>query len=79
MENNNQPHVIVPLKEHTHTVILLHGRDSTATEFTEEFFESQASDDRTLPEMFPVAALQVLRPYMKFGLYSSRLLVIQLS
>jgi lysophospholipase-2 len=51
--NNNNPHSIAPLKEHTHTVIFLHGRDSTATEFTEEFFESQTSDDRTLPEIFP--------------------------
>lgn len=39
--------------EHTHTIIFLHGRDSTAAEFAEELFESQASDDRTLPEIFP--------------------------
>ncbi len=42
-----------PTAKHTHTVIFLHGRDSTAKEFAPEFFESQASDDRTLPEIFP--------------------------
>lgn len=46
-------HIVDPVKEHTHTVILLHGRDSTALEFAEELFESQASNDCTLPEMFP--------------------------
>lgn len=39
--------------EHTHTIILLHGRDSSAHEFAAEIFESQASDERTLPEIFP--------------------------
>nr|POE63688.1 acyl-protein thioesterase 1 [Quercus suber] len=39
--------------EHTHTAILLHGRDSVAAEFAAEFFESQASDERTLPEIWP--------------------------
>nr|POE51641.1 acyl-protein thioesterase 1 [Quercus suber] len=38
---------------HTHTIILLHGRDSIAAEFAAEFLESQASDARTLPERFP--------------------------
>lgn len=42
-----------PTEPHTHTFIFLHGRDSTAAEFMREFFESQASDDRTLPEIFP--------------------------
>lgn len=46
-------HVVAPSKRHTHTVILLHGRDSTASEFASEFFESQASDNLTLPETFP--------------------------
>lgn len=40
-------------REHTHTIIFLHGRDSLASEFAEEFFESQASDDRTIQEVFP--------------------------
>lgn len=38
---------------HTHTIILLHGRDSNASEFAKDFLESQASDDRTFPEIFP--------------------------
>lgn len=46
-------YVAAPSKQHTHTIILLHGRDSTASEFASEFFESQASDDLTLPETFP--------------------------
>ncbi|KAJ2955155.1 hypothetical protein NQZ79_g8798 [Umbelopsis isabellina] len=53
MQYTTVTHVVAPVKEHTHTVILLHGRDSTAMEFAEEFFESQASDDSTLPEIFP--------------------------
>ena len=49
----NRAHIILPTAAHTHTVIFLHGRDSTASEFAPEFFESQASDDRTLLEIFP--------------------------
>lgn len=50
---NHNIHVIEPTNKHTHTFILLHGRDSNATEFAADFFESQASDDRTLLEIFP--------------------------
>ncbi|KAG9671048.1 alpha/beta-hydrolase, partial [Aureobasidium melanogenum] len=32
---------------------MLHGRDSVASEFAEELFESQASDSRTLSQIFP--------------------------
>ncbi|TVY15033.1 Acyl-protein thioesterase 1 [Lachnellula arida] len=53
MDPQDRIHVVAPTQEHTHTIILLHGRDSTASEFASEFFESQASDDRTLPEIFP--------------------------
>jgi len=53
MAANDNIHVIEPTKKHTHTFILLHGRDSNATEFVTDFFESQASDDRTLLETFP--------------------------
>ena len=49
----NTAHIVTPRGDHTQTIILLHGRDSIASEFAEEFFESQASDDRTLPEIFP--------------------------
>ncbi|KAE8449713.1 hypothetical protein EG329_007488 [Mollisiaceae sp. DMI_Dod_QoI] len=38
---------------HTHTIILLHGRDSHGSEFASDFFESQASDERKFPEIFP--------------------------
>ncbi|KAE9364610.1 hypothetical protein N431DRAFT_563885 [Stipitochalara longipes BDJ] len=47
-------HTIAPQGDiHSHTIILLHGRDSIASEFAEEFFESQAGDGRTLPQIFP--------------------------
>lgn len=50
----SQTHTVNPLGEtHSHTIIFLHGRDSIASEFAEEFFESQASDDRTFPEIYP--------------------------
>ena len=42
---------------HTHTVIFLHGRDSDAQAFADEFFESEASEPaerpRNLPDLFP--------------------------
>ncbi|KAK0652396.1 Alpha/Beta hydrolase protein [Cercophora newfieldiana] len=51
------PVFVNPVGAHTHTVILLHGRDSTANEFSSELFESEASGptdaDRTLPALFP--------------------------
>jgi lysophospholipase II len=53
METTNSPYVVATAKEHTYIVTFLHGRDSAATEFADEFFESQASDNRTLPEIFP--------------------------
>lgn len=53
MSLTDRLHIVSPVEEHTHTVIFLHGRDSTADEFADEFFESQATDDRTLLEAFP--------------------------
>lgn len=53
------PHVVGPRDghPHTHTIIFLHGRDSTNQEFADEFFESEASEPanlpRTLPDLFP--------------------------
>ncbi|CZS91652.1 uncharacterized protein RCO7_06967 [Rhynchosporium graminicola] len=49
----NTAHIIPPRGDHIMTIILLHGRDSTATEFAEEFFEEETSDKRTLLEVFP--------------------------
>ena len=46
-------HTILPLVDHTHTVIFLHGRESTAEQFRQELFESQASDGRFLADIFP--------------------------
>jgi lysophospholipase-2 len=53
MASDPRLHVKLPSSAHTHTIILLHGRDSTAAEFASEFFESQASDNLTVPEIFP--------------------------
>ncbi|KAL6877451.1 Alpha/Beta hydrolase protein [Trichoderma longibrachiatum] len=52
------PYIVGPSAghAHTHTIILLHGRDSQAQEFASEFFECEASGseaDRTLPALFP--------------------------
>ncbi|KAK2065114.1 alpha/beta-hydrolase [Colletotrichum caudatum] len=53
-------YILEPTSPHTHTMILLHGRDSQAEEFASEFFESEAGEatvppgtDRTLPAIFP--------------------------
>lgn len=45
--------IIEPRAQHTHTVIFLHGRGSNASEFVADFFESQASDERCLQDIFP--------------------------
>lgn len=42
-----------PRLTHSHTVILLHGRDCDAEEFASEFFQSQGLKNRNLPEIFP--------------------------
>ncbi|ORY11059.1 Alpha/Beta hydrolase protein [Clohesyomyces aquaticus] len=51
----SKPHVVKPKKghAHTHTIILLHGRGATATEFAEEFFESQDREERFISELLP--------------------------
>jgi lysophospholipase-2 len=73
---SNAIHIVSPLAEHTHTVILLHGRDSTAFDFANEFFESQASDGRILPEIFPnfkwVFPTAKLRQSAPFGVEMSQ-------
>lgn len=70
-------YTVAPLADnHTHTIILLHGRDSTASEFANEFFESQASDGRTLPEIFPtvkwVFLTSKMRKSARFGVEMSQ-------
>lgn len=79
MENTSQ--VRSPSGEHIYTIILLHGRDSSASVFAEEFLESEVSDDyasmngasndRTLPGMYPtvkwVFPTSKWRPSARFG------------
>lgn len=54
----SSPFVVGPATghTHTHTIILLHGRDSEAQEFASEFFECEATgteQTQTLPNLFP--------------------------
>lgn len=70
-------HTISPKSApHTHTVVLLHGRDSSGPEFASEFFESQASDLRTLAEIFPtvkwVFPTAIPRHSARFGVQMSQ-------
>lgn len=52
-------HIVEPVEghAHTHTIIFLHGRDSTSAEFASELFESEASQPkdkpRTLRDLLP--------------------------
>ncbi|KAF4925138.1 Acyl-protein thioesterase 1 [Colletotrichum viniferum] len=50
-------HYVEPRAVHTHTILFLHGRDSTCDEFANELFESEASEPanqpRTLPDLLP--------------------------
>jgi predicted esterase len=51
-----EPLVIEPLVQHTHSIILLHGRGSNAQRFGPELLSIQLpSSDMTLPERFPGA------------------------
>ena len=47
------PHVIPPVSQHTHTIILLHGRGSNGPEFAEELFETRTSKELSLQEHLP--------------------------
>ncbi|GAM88659.1 hypothetical protein ANO11243_066930 [Dothideomycetidae sp. 11243] len=46
-------HVVHPAKDHDSTVIFLHGRDSDASTFCSEIFESQSHSSETLPQLLP--------------------------
>ncbi|KAM0329512.1 hypothetical protein ACHAQA_004821 [Verticillium albo-atrum] len=74
---SSRPHTIGPAPNypHTHTIILLHGRDSVAPEFAAELFESEASvpanRPRTLLDLLPtvrwVFPAAPLLPSARFG------------
>lgn len=60
MATSGPAHIIINPRHghaHTHTIIFLHGRDSTNDEFANEFFESEATEPagqpRTLRDLFP--------------------------
>jgi predicted esterase len=40
-------------KNHTHTVIFLHGREDFGSDLAQYFFDSKASDGRSLAEIYP--------------------------
>lgn len=71
MTHMEPQHTIYPAVPHTHTIIFLHGRDSTATEFALELFESQATNGKTLPEALPsikwIFPTAKLRKSSRFG------------
>ncbi|KAM0278488.1 hypothetical protein ACHAQH_005155 [Verticillium albo-atrum] len=77
-----RPHSVgpAPNHQHTHTIILLHGRDSVADEFAAELFESEASvpanRPRTLIDLFPtvrwVFPSAPLLPSARFGISLSQ-------
>lgn len=46
-------HVVEPRSQHTHTVVLLHGRGSCGEEFAGEILEARLSNGKTLPEQLP--------------------------
>ena len=43
------------VENHTHTVIFLHGRDDFGSDLAQYFFDSKASDGRSLAEIYPSA------------------------
>lgn len=62
--------IFPPSAPHTHTIIILHGRGSTASAFLHEFQQSLSSSGHTLPELFPstrwVFPSSALRPLARF-------------
>jgi predicted esterase len=46
-------HILEPKAQHTHTIVFLHGRGSSGSEFAEELLESKLSTGTTLPEQLP--------------------------
>lgn len=44
---------VQPIKQHSHTFILCHGRDSNTTEFASDFLECQDSANQFLHDIFP--------------------------
>lgn len=48
-----EPHVVLPTSNHTHTIILLHGRGSDGEEFAEELFQGESFSEHSLPQHFP--------------------------
>ncbi|KAH6666116.1 Alpha/Beta hydrolase protein [Halenospora varia] len=51
---NDATTIVAPSgKNHTHTVIFLHGRDDFGSDLAQYFFDSKASDGRSLAEIYP--------------------------
>jgi lysophospholipase-2 len=45
--------VVQPTENHTHTMIFLHGRESTASQFASEILNEESSSHQHLNEIFP--------------------------
>jgi hypothetical protein len=70
--------VVEPLNQHTHTIILLHGRGSNGAEFAEELFEARSSAGMLLEDHFssfkwvsPLVKTDILQPSKKIRLNGS--------
>lgn len=48
-----EPYVVLPTSKHTHTIVLLHGRDSNGEDFAEELFQGKSFSEKSLNRHFP--------------------------
>ncbi|KAF8850772.1 alpha/beta-hydrolase [Acephala macrosclerotiorum] len=51
--SNGATEADAPRNKHTHTIIFLHGREDFGSDLAQYFFDSKASDGRSLAEIFP--------------------------
>ncbi|CZR67002.1 uncharacterized protein PAC_16901 [Phialocephala subalpina] len=50
---SNETTYVAPRDKHTHTVIFLHGREDFGSDLAQYFFDSKASNGRSLADIFP--------------------------
>ncbi|KAI8940749.1 hypothetical protein NX059_002014 [Plenodomus lindquistii] len=53
MPSTFPPHIVPPTTAHTHTIIFLHGRGSSASTFSDELLESETSSGQHFTTLFP--------------------------
>lgn len=57
-----KPYVILPTSQHTHTVILAHGKGSSGKEFADELFEGETSTCKFILDAIPSANIKWVFP-----------------